>query len=331
MATALVGAAALAGLTTLRMRAAAPVTAPGSAAPDSDIALAADPPIAAATLPLPASPAAVTPTVHAARKPDAATFKPASHANAGDGDPARIEPQDELRIARRKIELRLYDQALETLRQVATASDHRRDAIEAWFLIASIDETRDRTDDAMSAYLEVASRYPDDPRAAEALYRMAQATLASKRRDREVDARRMLTDVVEKYPTSAWAPRALMARAGIEEREDLHQHDDLLGRSVPSSLMTYREIVERYRSSAPAAQAGWKLARAYVEVKRFDLAAAVYESLGARDIEHRDEAWFYAGDLYEKHLKDLSRARRAFSRILPSSPHYSEAQKHLRQ
>jgi TolA-binding protein len=182
----------------------------------------------------------------------------------------------------------------------------------------------------MSTYLEIASRYPDDARAPEARYEMAEAMLKSKRPDRDAEARRMLTDVVQRYQSSPWAPRALMARAELETRHDLHQRDEVLSGSVPAALVTYREVMQQYHAAPAAALATWRLADAYMSLKRFDLAAATYEAL-ADDDERRDEACFAAGELYEKRLKDPARATMAYGRVRSTSSRYAEAQKRLQK
>jgi len=182
----------------------------------------------------------------------------------------------------------------------------------------------------MSTYLEIASRYPKDARAAEAKYEMAESMLKSKRPDRDAEARRMLTDVVQRYRSSPWAPRALMARAELETRLNLYERDDVLGGSAPAALVTYREVRQQYHSSPVAALATWKLAEGYVSLKRFDLAATTYQALAADD-ERRDEAWFAAGELYEKRLKDPDRAAIAYSRVRSTSSRYAEAHKRLQK
>ena len=67
-----------------------------------------------------------------------------------------------------------------------------------------------------------------------------------------------------------------------------------------------------------------------MSLKRFDLAAATYESL-ADDDERRDEASFAAGELYEKRLKDPARATISYSRVRSTSSRYAEAQKRLQK
>ena len=235
-----------------------------------------------------------------------------------------------LRIARQKIDLKLYDQALETLRRITGGDADQRHAVDAYFLVASIHDARGRVEDAMSTYLEIASRYPKDARASEARYRMAESMLKSKRPDRDAEARRMLTDVVQRYHASPWAPRALMARAELEIRLNLYERDDVLGGSTPAALVTYREVTQEYHSSPAAALATWRLAEGYVSLKRFDLAAVTYEALAADD-ERRDEAWFAAGELYEKRLKDQDRAAIAYGRVRSTSTRYTEAHKRLQR
>ena len=235
---------------------------------------------------------------------------------------------DQFLIARQQIDLKLYDQAIESLRKVAQGSDHQN-AIEASFLTASIHDARGDAANAMSTYIEIAHRFPDDPRAAEALISLAEATMKSKRRDKEADARRTLTEVVQKYPASPWAARALVMRGDLEVRQGTYQRDEVFGGSVPTAAITYREVVERYASSEAAAAALNKLARIYVDSKRFDIAAATFQELGTRDTDDRFDAWFSAGEIYEKRLKDTARARTAYSRVLPSSPHYAEARKRI--
>jgi len=206
----------------------------------------------------------------------------------------------------------------------------QRHAVDAYFLIASIHDASGRIEDAMSTYLEIASRYPEDARAPEARYEMAESMLKSKRPDRDAEARRIMTDVAHRYHSTPWAPRALMARAELETRHDLYVRDEVLGRPAPAALITYREVIERFHSAPAAPVATWKLAEGYASLKRFELAAATFETL-ADDAERGDEASFAAGDLYEKRLKDAIRAGIAYGRVRSTSSRYAEAQKRLQK
>jgi serine/threonine protein kinase/outer membrane protein assembly factor BamD (BamD/ComL family) len=233
---------------------------------------------------------------------------------------------DELAIARQQIDLRLYDQAIETLKRSADSSQGRQ-AIASLFLTASIHETRGDIANAMSTYVEIATRFPDDPRAPEAQVKLAQTMLKSKRADRERDALRTLNAVIEKYPNSAWAPRALLIRAELETKAGAFERDEERGGSLPTAAVTYRRITQRYPASECVPTALQKLAALYVDAKRFASAVAVLEQLGARDRDGRYGAWFAAAEIYEKRLKDPEKARAAYARVPPSSPRYAEAQK----
>ena len=235
---------------------------------------------------------------------------------------------DQLLVGRQQIALRLYDQAIQSLRKVADGPD-RQQAIDAAFLIASVHETRGDVANAMGAYVEIATRFPEDPRAAEALLRLAGSTLKSKRRDGAQEAARVLTQLVAKYPASAAAPRALLMRGDIEAQQGGYQRDEVLGGSTPTAAVTYREVIDRYASSDAATDAFNKLARIYANAKRFEIAAATFQMLGARDAADKYDAWFAAGELFDKRLKDKARAREAYSHVPPSSPHYAEARKRL--
>jgi tetratricopeptide (TPR) repeat protein len=118
-------------------------------------------------------------------------------------------------------------------------------------------------------------------------------------------------------------------RGDLEARQGTYQRDEVFGGSVQTAAITYRAVVERYASSDAAAAALNKLARIYADSKRFDVAAATFQELGTRDTEDRFDAWFAAGEIYEKRLKDSARARTAYARVLPSSPHYAEARKRI--
>jgi TolA-binding protein len=275
--------------------------------------------------------------VRQAAAPLRAESRPPSRVESDDASPpvlptadlSRPTAPDPLIVARQQIELKLFDQAIETLRPVAQGPD-RQQAIDASFLMAAIHTARGDAANAMGKYVEIANRFADDPRAAEALFRLAQSTMTSKRRDKEREASQILSDLVFKYPASAVAAQALLMRGDIEARQGAHQRDDLLGGSIPTAAITYREIVDRYPSTGAAAAALAKLARLYADAKRFEPAADTFEKLAERDAADPYDAWFQAANLRDKQLKDKMRARAAYSRVPPSSPHYTDAQKRLR-
>jgi TolA-binding protein/tRNA A-37 threonylcarbamoyl transferase component Bud32 len=236
----------------------------------------------------------------------------------------------ELAVARAKLDAKLYDQALVTLRTVAAAQDAGPAGVEAHFLIASVHEQQQQFEDAMAAYVEIVHRFPDDPRAPEGLFQMAQNTLRTRRPDRQDEARRLFTQAASGYPQSSWAPRALVARGELEERERLYQHDDVLGASVPAALVTYREVVGQYASSAPAEIAHWRMAQILIDLKRYELAAQTLSGLATTFPDTRYDAWFTAGEVFDRRLHDRASAAAAYARVPRSSPRFNDAQKRLR-
>ena len=246
--------------------------------------------------------------------------------------PATIAPEHylarrELQIARAKADARLYDQALATLGGLLTNYGTSPLASDAHFLMADIQKTQGRIDDAMGTYLEFATRHPRHSRAPEALFRMAELVSASKRRDRESEARTILTNIADTYPGKSWAVRALMVKGEIEEREKIRERDGVLKASVPSALITYRQVATNYSSSDAAEKALWKLGALYETIKRFDLAATTYAGIAERYVTARDEAWFKAARIYDRQLKDRARAHAAYAQVRSTSRHYNDAQK----
>jgi TolA-binding protein len=273
-----------------------------------------------ATPPPAAAPAAAAPSVPAA---------PAIAETRTSQKDRQQWAHQQLAIARSKVELSLHDQAIATLREVMTADGVDAIAVEAGLLMASIQQTQQRGADAMATYLEVAARYPKDARAPEALFRMAQAMGASRRSESWQDARRIYNELVAKYPATEWAARGLLARAEIEERQHLTQHDPALGMSVPSALVTYRQLATTYDRGPHRETALWKMAALYDRVKRHALAAETFVAVARAYPASSADAWFAAAEIYEKRLDDPHRARNAYARVPPTSERYETAQKRL--
>jgi serine/threonine protein kinase len=257
---------------------------------------------------------------------------PSSHAGPGNiATRERQSAEQDLRIARTKVELKLYDQAVTTLRDLLARHDDSAVALEAYFLMASIQETQTKTEDAMATYLEIADRYRGNARAPEALFGLAQATLRSSREGKESEARKILGDLARRYAKSPWAVSALMAKGELEERQRLYQHDDVLAVSVPSALVTYRRVVARYGESAETESALWKLGQMYEDLRRFDQAAQAFTDLAERYQATNYDAWFRAAEVYDRRLKEAAKARDAYLRVPPSSPRFKDAQKRLQR
>ena len=238
--------------------------------------------------------------------------------------------EQELRIARAKVDAKLFEQALVTLQGIAAKEGAGEAATEAYFLMASVHERQGRIEDAMATHLEFAHRYREDARAPEALFLMAQNTLRTKRATKEADACELLGTLASSYPQSSWAPRALMMRGELEERQQLYQRDDVLATSVPSALITYRQVVTQYGTASVAETALWKLGQLYAGAKQYRLAAGAFADLAERYPGTRFDAWYAAAELYDKRLNEMVSARAAYTRVPPSSPRFREAQKRLR-
>jgi serine/threonine protein kinase/outer membrane protein assembly factor BamD (BamD/ComL family) len=257
------------------------------------------------------------------------TDHPLLPSEAGDESDALAAKQD-LRIARSQITAQLYDQALVGLRDLALKYPKTPEALDAFFLMAAIHERKEQVEDAMATYLEIADRYRSNARAAEASFRVAALTLRSKRSDRTSAARRLFAGVVEQFPRSVWAARALIAKAEIEDKGELHDFDRILGRVVPSALISYRTVAERYSTTPEAAVALTRLTKVYEDLKLFDLAARAYVDLATRDTNVSDEAWFRAGELYRRQLKNVPRAVPAYQQVRSTSRYFETAQKQLK-
>jgi len=249
-----------------------------------------------------------------------------------EGVPASTLPwaEQELRIAQAKVDAKLFEQALVTLQGITVKEGVGEATTGAYFLMASVHERQGRIEDAMATHLEFAHRYREDARAPEALFLMAQNTLRTKRATKEADARELLGTLASSYPKSSWAPRALMMRGELEERQHLYQRDDVLATSVPSALITYRQVVTQYGTTAATETALWKLGQLYVGAKQYRLAAGAFADLAERFPGTQFDAWYAAADVYDKRLNEIVSARAAYARVPQSSPHFREAQKRLR-
>jgi len=181
----------------------------------------------------------------------------------------------------------------------------------------------------MAAYIELRSRHGMSAEAAEGTFLLAELILQSKRNDREDAARSLFSEIPTMQPSSPWAPRALVRRAALEDRARLRVVDPMLAVAVPASLVTYRQIVESYPNTEAVESSLSRLADMYEDLRRYDLAALALLDLARKfPLDPSDAAW-RAGELFEKRIKDLQRARDAYTLVPPRSPHYRDAQKKL--
>jgi TolA-binding protein len=296
--------------------------------------LAIDP----AAIPPPAETAASNPAPTGDRPESPATASrdessaPAETTEAG-MEPA-LEPvasaAQDLAVASEKAAAGLTDAALADLEELVADHPRSPQALDAWLMMARIH--RDREDDtaALASLVEIRARFADDPRTAEAVYQMAEMT-AAKGGDGLEAARELYGSLAADYPGSEWAPKALAARARLEDAESLKITDAELGKRVPVSLATRRDLVTRYPRARYAEEALWTLGEIYRDLKEFDLAVQMYSALGERFPDTRRDAWWEAAQLYEKRLDDDLAAAAAYARVPESSGHFEAAQKRLKK
>ena len=66
-------------------------------------------------------------------------------------------------------------------------------------------------------------------------------------------------------------------------------------------------------------------------MKRYDLAAQAFARLGEAFPQTRYNAWWRAGEIYEKRLKDTAAAKAAYARVPQQSPNYRDARRKLQE
>jgi serine/threonine protein kinase len=245
--------------------------------------------------------------------------------------PTRSNTQavEELRVAKTKAAAGLYTQALKTLQDLVVRYSGTDEALDAYFLMASINEKQALLDEALAGYLEIATRFEGHTRVPEALFRLSEVALRTDRKERVSEARAMFARAADEYGTSPWASRALLSKGELEARHRLHERDVALG-VTPSALVTYRRITIEYPDSAEAEQALSRLAILYEETKRYEMAAEAFSQLASRYPHTSGVAWFRAAELYRRRLDDSQKAQAAYDRVPATSRHFADAQKQLK-
>ncbi len=196
-------------------------------------------------------------------------------------------------------------------------------------LAARTHQQAKRYDAAAAAWIDASRDGVGPEEISEGLIQAADG--AARQRSTEGDgvARRTLGEILDRYPASVRALRALQMKMSIEDRMKLKEPDAELNGVAPASLLTLRKTA-RGAGNAPVAEfALWRLGDEYRDRRLYELAAATFADLGTRFPETRYDAWFSAAELFEKQLKDASRAREAYGKVPAASPRYEAAQKKL--
>jgi hypothetical protein len=241
---------------------------------------------------------------------------------------ARAGLEAELALVRQKIEARLLPEALADLRTLAGRAGLDERLLAAFVSIAEAQQKAGRPREAAATYLEMAGRFAGHVRAAEARYRAARLLVDTRQASAELDARNVLVDLMEGDAADSWTLSGLELKAWIEERRKLREFDATLQTSVPSALITYRAIVSRAPTAKPAEPALLRLVDIYDDMRRYEAEAEALELLGANfPATQANESWFRAGELYERRVKNLEAARRAYLSVPQGSRRFAEAQK----
>jgi serine/threonine protein kinase len=306
-------------------------TAPAATTPSAETETAD---VAPASIPdAPAANANVNPAP--AANPSAASSTPSSAPVSGKSAsttaPGVDSLEDTVRVARAKFDAKLYDQALSDLTAAVTRYPSSPNAPSAYLLLARTYDQQRRPDDAMASFVELRSKFSSAPEAAEGTVILADLLLRSKREDRDTTALSLLSEVVAQHPRSPWAPRALLRKAALEERLRQRLFDSKVGTSVPAALVSYRTLVDDYPASEGQELALVRLTDMYQDLKRPELEAQALHILAVRIPQNDKDAAWRAGEIYEKKLKDATKARELYALVPEISPHYRDAQKKLQR
>jgi tetratricopeptide (TPR) repeat protein len=237
--------------------------------------------------------------------------------------------RERLEIARAKMKSNLLEPALADLAQIRRDFATNAAAADASFLSSEIFEKLNRIEDAMAMHVEFNKRFPSDSRLAASKLRLAELTLKSRLANREASAREILNDIATSHPRTEQAFAALRLKLTLEQGR-AREKDPVLGIDVPRSLPTLRTLTEQFPTS-PLTMAEWsRLANMYDDLEQYQLAATTYESLGTLFPSNPYDAWFRAGEIYERRLKNVDKAREAYAKVPATSARYRDAQRKLK-
>ncbi len=273
-----------------------------------------------ARLPTEPSPAAPAPVRGPAPPPRVATARTATAA------PSLAQ---DLEVARNKLEAGLHAESRLDLEKLIANNPAANATPQAYLLLGTAHERESNIDKARAAYVELRSRFPRSGEAAESLYRSARLLQAEGGRDQLGAARALLTELADQHPESSWAPRALVDRASIEIEAKWAVQDPVLKAQVPAALVTYRDLVGSYPKDSAVEDALWRLGDMYFELKEFERSAQAFEDLGLRFPDTEHDAWWQAGQVYDRRLHQREKAVAAYQRVPQSSKRHGDAQKRI--
>jgi len=174
-----------------------------------------------------------------------------------------------------------------------------------------------------------AARPAANPEAlAGALYKEAQLLV---KQNQDLAARAKLALIGEQYWQTPWFVPAMMVKIDIEDRRALREPDPVIGQVAPASMRTKRLLTERAPQHPAAEAAWWQLGESYDRLKEYALAVQAYVELATRFPDTRLDAWFRAGEISERRLKNKEEARAAYLKVPATSGRYRDAQDRARK
>lgn len=243
--------------------------------------------------------------------------------------PESPEIEQELEIAGNKLDAGLIDEAQADLEALIEEHPRAKLAPKAYLLLGKVHEEGRDQDKARATYVELQSRFPESTEAVESIYRSAKLLQNDKDRQSLREARSMLGGLAEQHPSSPWAPRALLEKAAIETDAKWTLRDPILEAQVPAALATYRDLTNRYPSHQGSEKGLWILGEMYSDLKEFELAVEAFEKLGSQYPSTKYEAWWSAGQIYDRRLDDDGKAVVAYRNVPATSRHHNDAQRRI--
>jgi TolA-binding protein len=225
----------------------------------------------------------------------------------------------------------LLEPALADLRELLREHPNAGVAPDAAFLIAEALEKQGKLEDAMAAHIDFSRRFPSNARMAASQLRLAELTGRSKLPNRENATRELLASVIRDYPRTPQAFQALQQKLKLDGERRPREMDPVLGIQVPAVVPTLRALTEQFPNAAVSQNAFVRLAEAYEDLQQYERAAQAFAGLAGNFPASAGEGWFRAGEIYERRLKDLARARDAYGRVPEGSSRYRDAQRKLRE
>jgi tetratricopeptide (TPR) repeat protein len=141
----------------------------------------------------------------------------------------------------------------------------------------------------------------------------------------------LLDEVIGSYPRSPQSFQALQIKMRLIGEGRQRAFDPVLNLQVPAMLPPLRTLTEQFPTHPSAMVAYNRLAGFYSDLEQYERAAQALVDLGTNFPDNPYDAWYRAGELLERRVKDRARARDAYAKVPEKSPRYREAQRKLKE